>query len=162
MKKIIICMMLCAIGTVGLAQTKTKTPTGTQQAPSKNQTVPDNIRTHFSDNYPNVRGAEWSTSGNNHSVKYRNDQNLQQVITYDNNARVIRQDQQLDEMRIPTGVTSYYNTNYPNQTDYMVWSSQDNAGNVTYYSTYNNQMIYFDATGNYLRAEKLSPATPMK
>lgn len=53
----------------------------------------------------------------------------------------------------PEGITTYYTTNYPNQS-YLVWSVTDTDGSRNYYITRGTDRVWFDTEGKYDKAGK--------
>jgi hypothetical protein len=142
MKKFILIMLISAIGMIGFAQV------------SK---IPQNVQSQFSTSYPNVSTTEWKVEGSNYNVRFFDQMNRQQVVVYNNDAKVIRREAEIERSRIPVTISDYYRKTYPAEKNYTIWSVTDDRGNITYYSPYNDQYLYFDKQGKFLRQEKMPP-----
>ncbi len=111
--------------------------------------VPDSIRMSFENKYPNSN-AVWNTDNGVYSATYSKD-NRQYMVGYDNKGTMIWSRSQVTGSEIPKTISSYYRTNYPNQTDYIIWKEDNTIGKPGYYSTVGNEQLYFDNKGNFIR-----------
>jgi hypothetical protein len=114
--------------------------------------VPDSIRMGFEKKYPNSN-AVWNTDNGVYSATYSRD-NRQYMVGYDNKGTMIWSRSQVTGSDIPKSISSYYRTNYPNQSDYIIWREDNTTtGKPGYYSTMGNDRLYFDSSGSFIRKD---------
>jgi hypothetical protein len=124
-----------------------------------NAQAPDSIRTSFNRTYPNVN-ATWKNENGNYNAYFNDERNQQRVIGYDKAGTILYNRTQINSTDVPAGISSYYGTKYPNQTNYSVWM-EDNNGKRSYYTIQDNSRLYFDNNGNYVRTAPIDRSDPM-
>ncbi len=144
MKKSIL-ILLTAFG-INTLVAQTNTATG-MQVTQPGIDAPSIVTNKFNTNYPNT-SANWTMDNDNYSAQYKDKTtNTGRNIVYDRNGNIIHSDIELEYNSYPPNITNYYKQNYPNE-KYGVWSTEDNAGNITYYSK-GKSTYWFDKDGKY-------------
>lgn len=118
--------------------------------------APSNIQSTFSAKYPDVTGATWTTDDGNYVAAYTDKDGMHNWVVFDKNARIVRNEVELDMKEYPATVKEYYVKKYPDEKNYRLYSLTDENGDKTYYIPSENRGVryYFDKTGNFLREEK--------
>jgi hypothetical protein len=165
MKKLILFACVAALNT---AYAQTTTPTtgnsngstsnsgnsngNTSTSGNANVNTPTGVLNSYNRDYPNTN-ATWTMDGNNYRADYSNN-GMNQAAIYDRNGNRLSSERQLSQGSYPSAISDYYTSNYPNE-QYNVWSSQDKAGNTTYYVKRNEEMVWFDKNGKYKNKTKI-------
>ncbi|MEO6305938.1 MAG: hypothetical protein ABIP51_22520 [Bacteroidia bacterium] len=159
MKKLILITATFLSFTVVLAQKNTATPGTNNGVNSNTQSdmgtiqTPSIITNHFDIDYPN-NTAIWYKDGSNYRAEYSDSKsNIGRSATYDKNGVRIGTEEQLSSGNYPTEISDYYTKKYPNE-EYQVWSSKDGMGNTTYYTTHNNETLWYDKAGKFTSKTK--------
>ncbi len=147
MKQIMLSLILAIFSLSAFAQVTDKAA-GTSRAQ-----VPDKVREAFKSKYPNVTIVDWNSEAR-YQVTFKDEHNHRHVVVYDENAKVIRKEREVERGSIPRPVSAYYLKNYPNEKEYMVWAVEEENGGTVYYSRYQDRVLYFDKDGNFTREEK--------
>ncbi|MBA2407382.1 MAG: hypothetical protein H0V65_05255 [Chitinophagales bacterium] len=147
MKPIMLSLVLAICSISAFAQVTDKAE-GTSRAQ-----VPDKVREAFRSNHPNATGVDWNSEAK-YKVNFKDQDNQQHTIVYDENAKIIRREHEVEKGNIPRPVSAYYLKNYPNEKEYKVWAVEDDNGGTIYYSRSQDRMLYFDKDGNFTREEK--------
>jgi len=121
--------------------------------------APDSVRMSFEKKYPGVK-ATWRNENGNYSAFYNDTKNQQRMVRYDRNGRMVLNRTHINRTDVPAGINTYYKSTYPNATTYDVWMEEDDRGNKTYYSIYENKRLYFDNKGTYQRSGTLMFGDP--
>lgn len=115
------------------------------------QQVPDSISQRFRTDYPNATNPTWNWQGGDYSVNYQDEQSRQHNLFYDRNGEISRSQYEIGVEQVPFPLSDYYTKNYPDKTGYKIWIEEDKAGNKSYYIPQDNETLYFDNTGKFLR-----------
>ncbi|MBA2611812.1 MAG: hypothetical protein H0U95_07580 [Bacteroidetes bacterium] len=144
MKRVILLLALFAINAL-VAQTTTSS----NQNSSEQVNTPATVLANFKKKYANVSPA-WQMDGDNYCAKYRDQAtNLDHIIVYNQYGNLIHSDDELDYESYLKPITDYFATTYPKE-QYTVWSCEDDAGNISYFSKRSSgNMLWFDKDGNY-------------
>lgn len=153
MKKVII--ILFAALAINTAIAQTNTPTGMQTTPP-GVNAPSIVLNNFTTNQPNTK-VEWRMDEENYAADYKdNITGRGRTIVYDRDGNVLRRDYEVEYTVYPGTIGQYYSENYPKE-KYIVWSSEDGDGNLSYYYSYHDygKIVWFDKDGKY------SPGKPI-
>ena len=114
--------------------------------------TPTIITEEFTKHHPTLV-PNWSREGQNYKAIYEDPATAKAVmIVYDKKGEVVHTESELDNMNSPKSVNEYYTKNYPDEKNYKVFNTQDKTGvNGYYINRENNEMIWFDKDGNYVR-----------
>lgn len=117
--------------------------------------VPVAVKTIFDTEHPGI-SAIWKADGENLKVSYNDPESkLGRIIVYDKEGKVVRVENEVDNMKYPNAIGEFYNKNYPGE-KYQVWSAEDKTdGETNYYSGRNMETIWFDKDGNKLPERKV-------
>jgi hypothetical protein len=118
--------------------------------------VPTEVKTTFEKTHPNSK-VEWKLENGVWNAYYT-DTKTTTVRTegYDKNGKKIYDRSEVSTKDVPTGVKSYYTTNYPTVKEYKVWS-EDASGTIKYYSDYEGKRYYFNDKGEFIESRSLTP-----
>ncbi len=107
--------------------------------------------------------ATWRKDGDNFRVNYIDQESkLGRAIIYDKNGEVLRREDEVDKMTYPGAIGDYYQKHHPGET-YQVWKSEEQAnGKPVYFSSRNEETLWFDRDGNLLPARKAEKAVRKK
>lgn len=109
--------------------------------------VPKEIKTLFTDAYPNAGEIIWTKDSSAYKVNFIDKENLHHIIVYDEKGKLIRNERELVQKDIPSQIQQYYQDKFPTEHSFSVWLVEDAEGNQTYYSNRKDETIYFDKTG---------------
>jgi hypothetical protein len=109
--------------------------------------VPGPVLEVFQKEYPDAVNASWSVEKNAFKVFFVTGDQHRHINYYDSEGKVIRKENEIQSVDIPTSVRLYFQDNFPDVRNYSVWAVEDREGNIKYYSSYDNQVIFFDKTG---------------
>jgi len=152
MKKILLSAILMYFINISLAQTNNALPTGVQVTP-EGIITPVIVSNKFNMDYPN-NNAIWQKEGDNYAAEFTDEStNTKYFIVYDEDGNLVRKDKEIDNTAYPKGIATYYSKNYPDE-NYVVWLSEDNKGNKTYYTKRKLTTICFDKNGRYVAVKK--------
>jgi hypothetical protein len=153
MKKIIYLTAALACNAIVFAQTEVKDPglasnninvTGTDLVDA-----PEPATRRFNSDYPN-EVANWRQIGDNYEACYTDSKTkLKRAIVYDTKGNVIRQDNELDYVDIPYGVTNYYSANTKKE-NLHVCEALTEKGDKVYVAKMNGKTDYFDKDAKHL------------
>lgn len=156
MKKIIITVAALIFSCGVKAQTVTPTSTiipggGTSKtlaAPTDRTAVapPENVKTQFNTDYPGNNNVSWKPEGNNFVVTYTDPKSgMSNLIVYDRDGKVIRKESEVDKEVFPSGITEFYNKEYPKE-KFKVWQTEKNS-KTYYYIDHKGKTLWFDQAG---------------
>ncbi len=152
MKTIIFFILFHSISFYGFAQKtkKQKLPQDTMIS-STASGVPDKLTEKFRRDYPMAIEMKWSKEENgNYKVLFKDPPNTQQLIIYDKDWKVIRKETELDSKQVPDSIINYYKQNYPQESNYKVWLTEDINGRL-YHSDGTEFGLYFDLNGKLIK-----------
>jgi hypothetical protein len=156
MKKLsILASLLFAMHTV-TSQTSQKSGTNQPMIDHeiKGQELPASILSKFKNDYPGEQPT-WSTDNGNYRAVFVDGSKMYgHAVAYDMQGNVVYREERIASSNYPSGVTSYYTTNYPND-KYEVWASTDKSGKKKYYSNHNLETLWFDENGTYVSKTKV-------
>ena len=119
--------------------------------------VPGNTGWQYRKTYPATKEEAIKTGNECYRTSYRDTYKKEHIVYCDTKGKVIREEYQLTAKDIPAGINSYYRKNYPQDKTYEVWAEKPKQGARTYYIDRGNEIIYFDAKGNYTKKIAISP-----
>lgn len=124
--------------------------------------VPDSISNKFKSSYPNVKNAQWKTDKNLYTASYRDSMNFENRVIYDKTGKFQMNQRQISSTTAPKPVNDYYQANYPKETDYFIWRQDDYNGMQQFFIERQNEILYFDENGKFLKKEALKTPPPTK
>jgi hypothetical protein len=121
------------------------------------QGVPTEVKTTFEKTHPNSK-VDWKFENGVWNAYYT-DTKTTTIRTegYDKNGKKVYDRTQVSSKDVPTGVRTYYTTNYPAAKEYMVWSEAEESGTIKYYSDYEGKRYYFNDKGAFIESRPLHP-----
>ncbi len=116
--------------------------------------VPTAVTGAFTDQNPGIT-ATWRADGQNFRASYIDPSSkLGRIIIYDKEGNVLRREDEVDNVTFPAPINDYYNKHHPGEI-YQVWKSDEKAnGHSMYYSSRNDETIWFDSEGHVIPAKK--------
>jgi hypothetical protein len=144
MKKFLCFIFLCSISSILLAQ-------------KDDSFVPDKVRSTFNKTHPDALVSGWYKENDNYKVVFREPATQQQILVYNKNGNVVRMETQLQTNEFPPAIVQYYERHYPDKTRYEIWGSKSPDGTYVFYSPVDDNTLYFDKNGNFIKSEKPVP-----
>jgi hypothetical protein len=128
----------------------------TQPTGISNDQVPNGVSRLFLSQYELAQNPQWyQTSEGNYTVSYKDEKDqMESRITYDKSGKLISTDRQVKESDVPTNLSQYLTSKYPNQGSQNVFMGQDANGAKNYYVIQGNQLLRFDERGNMIPMDK--------
>jgi hypothetical protein len=125
------------------------------QGPQEDLSVPEKVRTAFSNAYKNMKAA-WKREGQNFKARFKrsgdNEEALQTVVVYDKEGNVIRTEKQIGSADYPSELTKYYNGKNIDLSNYEVWEVDGKNGTRKYFTKQagNGDIVWFDNKGRHM------------
>ncbi|MBA2421954.1 MAG: hypothetical protein H0V61_01840 [Chitinophagales bacterium] len=128
----------------------------TQPTNISNEAVPNGVSRLFLSQYELAQNPQWyQTSEGNYMVSYKDEKDhMESRLTYDKNGKLISTDRQVKDSDVPSNLSQYLSSKYPDQSTQNVFIGQDANGAKTYYVIRGNQLLRFDEKGNMISMEK--------
>jgi hypothetical protein len=115
--------------------------------------VPVAVEQKFVLENPDVK-ATWKKDGDFYKAQFINPiNNLGYITIYDKDGNILRKEKELESQEYPVAISEFYNSNYPGE-GFVVWSSTDSTGNLSFYSIHNTETFRFDKDGNLVSPRK--------
>lgn len=153
MKILVLQLLFIFAGSQMMAQTNRTATTSATGTFGGEISLPIIVTNKFNAEYPNI-APTWAMEGDNYAAQYRDaNSNLAHVIVYDRYGKFVRKDSEIHKPEHPQGVCSYYSEHYP-EVEFVLWESEDVAGNKTYYAKHEETTICFDKSGNFVSTKK--------
>lgn len=116
--------------------------------------VPDSVQSRFQRDHSDVENSQWTIDGDRYTATYRDTSNMQNEVMYDRSGNITNTRRSVRSADYPGSISNYYKKNYPGEENFELWMEEDNRGRKSYTSSMNENRLYFDEKGNYLRSEK--------
>jgi hypothetical protein len=158
MKKILFCAAAICVNAITHGQT-TITPTSTitpgggkqkvQATPTNRNSVtpPESVTTAFNNENAGNSNVSWKVEGDNYWVSYTDPKsNLGHIIVYDKDGKVVRKENEVDNLTYPSAISDYYSKQYPKES-YKVWQTERSPGHTYYFISRKGKVLWFDQTG---------------
>jgi hypothetical protein len=149
----LILQVFCLITAFTLSAQKKNSLSPSTQAEPKHL-VPPLVEQKFVLENPEAK-ANWKKEGAFYKAEFINPiNNLGYILYYDTLGHMIRREKEMENSEYPAPINDYFLAKYPSE-GYVVWSSTDTAGKVSYYSNRSGEVIRFDKDGNYVSPGRL-------
>jgi hypothetical protein len=125
------------------------------QSPQEDLSVPEKVRTAFSEAYKNMKAA-WKREGQNFKARFKNknenEETLQTVVVYDKEGNVIRTEKQISSADYPSELAKYYNGKNIDLSNYEVWEVDGKNGTRKYFTKHEGEgdIVWFDNKGRHM------------
>ena len=118
--------------------------------------APTEVKTTFEKTHPGSK-VTWKQENGVWNAYYT-DTKTTTVRTegYDANGKKIYDRTEVSSKDVPSGVRTYYTTNYPTVKTYKVYS-EDYSGTIKYFTDYDGKRYYFNDKGDFIEARPLNP-----
>jgi hypothetical protein len=119
------------------------------QAP-RDVVPPATIIEKFNKEHPGMTPS-WKADGTNFRADFVDPNTFKGCsILYDKDGNVIRRENEMENASYPQTINDYYIKHFPGE-KFKTWTSLDNSGQKKYYIRRENEVVWFDKDGNYIR-----------
>lgn len=141
MKKLLIAALILSIGATACANKISK------------KNVPNEVSTSFKNSYQNATKVHWDKEDQDFEASFKVAGNDHSVLM-DASGNIKETEVAIDAASLPANAQTFLTKNYPSKKIKETATITDAAGSLTYEAEVDGLDILFDASGNFLKAEK--------
>jgi hypothetical protein len=142
MKSFVILIAFALVSNLAFAQKKQKIE------------VPPEVKKAFATRFPDAKVEEWQKEGDCFEAEFElND--IEHSVLIDAKGDILEVEEEIKVKQLPSAISAYVAKNYPKQKIKEAAKITNAAGVVSYEAEIKSKDLLFDATGNFLKEDKL-------